>query len=286
MTLLAKHPYSFLFAGAGIILLVIVATAKNQSMSPAMQGPLVRVSGGNVLMYPGIAGTGAPTEHGTAPGPTLTPATIAEYTLPAVHTTNSATTSIRNPSPSVDTGLTVNSSLTQSEQLIKEVYALLSGGPSMTPTPKARSEVQQALYEYGNQVGLAVLTFENAHADMAQVLKDWIADRADPSKIAAVNSLAQGLTDAGRSLEGLPQVPETARSANTALARAFADSGDKLRAVASAAGSDTTLVAAMKTYNAAAESFTTSYIGLVDLFSIYDVHFGSSDPGSAFQFQQ
>ncbi len=297
MTILGKHPYSFLFAGAGIILLAIIATAQNQSAPAAVGGPQAYVSGGNALIDPRMSGASAPIQNTTSlPESSLSPDSAPSYTVPvqASHPTTpqrqgSATGAATESPPPEGAGLSTDTATAGSDQLLNEMYSLfsLSLGPAMPTVPKARTPDQQALYAYGNAAGAVVLAFEDAQIDAAQVLTDWFSARGDAAKIARANAIADDLTQAGRSLESLPQVPPAALSANTALAKSFEDAGTKLRAVVAAGGEDDTALAdAMKTYNAAADSFTGNYIALANIFSIYGVSFGTTDAGSAFSMPQ
>ncbi len=291
MNLISKHPFSFLFAGAGIVLLVIILFAKGQS-SPQTQTPTTYVGGENALVYPGISGAEA---HKRIENPVQPPETLADsfftYTRPTLLISDTARPKKPTPTPSLisitDTGSTAAQTPTESDQLLQYVYSLIPTGIS-TPiaTPKARSPDQQALYIYGNEAGHVVFAFTDAHADTAQVLQDWFTNRANPAKAAGLNTIADDLTATGKDLEALPDVPASARAANAALAKAYEDAGSKLIAVGDAGGDDKRLVEAMKTYNAAADSFTTSYIALAQIFSLYDVRFGASDPGSAFSMPQ
>jgi len=150
----------------------------------------------------------------------------------------------------------------------------------------ARTPEQQTLYDYGNQAGLAVLSFTNAHSDMAQVLQTWLADRNGASEKAQVLAIADGMQKAGESLESLAQVPASATAANKALGESYKAAARQLRAVSSAGSSDSSLIGALNAYNTTADQFTKSYLALSDLFTLHEVTFASSDTGSAFQFSQ
>ncbi len=293
MTLFGRHPYSFLFAGAGIVLLIIVITAKNQSTPATIRGPEAYVSSGSTLMNPGISAPGAYAQNNTPVSEPAMSGIAFSYTTPTPVSTPASFPTQQPladtfPSVSVDndgTNFTLSTSLSESDTVLKAVYSLIPSGVSMPAAPQPRSSDQQALYEYGNEAGLAVLTFGDDYSDMAEVLKDWLSDRTSASRRARVERLADGLTQAGISLEQLPDVPPAAAAANAGLATAYKNAGEKMHAVA-AAGSvgDTALVEAMQTYNATVDSFTASYIALANIFSIYGVNFNEGDTGSAFQF--
>jgi hypothetical protein len=132
--------------------------------------------------------------------------------------------------------------------------------PTKTTQAPSRSPAQQALYIYGNEAGLAVLSFENKHAGMADDLKNWFDHRSDQSLGGAVRTIASDMLAAGQQLEGLPSVPASAQSANARLAASLKDSGAKLSAVVDASGSDSVLGNAMQTYDSAVDEFTKSYL--------------------------
>jgi hypothetical protein len=284
MTLISKHPYSFLFAGAGTVLVVIALFARNNQSAPAAgYGPYVSVSAGNTLVNPGMSNLDQATDVQQTTV-TQNSSSTARY-VPILITQTNKPTNATGPMTIPPTSPTPTSAEPNvSDQLLKEVYSLIPSGIAMPVIGKPRTPAQQALFEYGNKAGLVVLTFENAHVDMAQVLKEWLADRMNAGKIADAQAIARDMNTAGQSLAALPQVPPSAASANQALGRGYEDAGDKLLAVVSAGGSDAALADAMKTYNNSADSFTSAYIALADIFSLSGVTFSASDPGSAFQF--
>ncbi len=172
-----------------------------------------------------------------------------------------------------------------SDKLLQEVYSLIPSGTYFTPiVSHPQTPVQQALHTYGNEAGLAILTFENGHADMAYALKTWLDNKSDASATASVQLIAIDLAAVGQELEAIPDVPDAAKAANAALAVSCTNAAAKLQTVFMAAGSDSTLLAAIKTYDASADSFTSAYVALVNLFALNNITFNASEPGSAFQF--
>ncbi|HEY4516971.1 MAG TPA: hypothetical protein VJG64_03420 [Candidatus Paceibacterota bacterium] len=289
MTLISKHPYSFLFAGAGIVLIAMILLVRNQNIPMATNVESISFSSGNTVVNPGIVG-GNPLTNPPLPTPIEQGSTgSAPYVAIPIGQTNASegTTLPINTNPLASllgTNVSAPTVPTESDQLLNYVYSLVPSGITTTPAPKARSVTQQALYTYGNAAGSIVLAFTNAHTDMAEVLKAWLADRANTSKVASAQSIARDMQTAGQSLAALRDVPNSAAAANQALAKAYEDAGKELLAVIAAGGSDSLLVEAMKTYDVAADSYTSSYVALVEVFSIYGVTFSASDPGSAFQF--
>lgn len=283
MGLISKHPFSFLFAGAGIVLLAIALSVRDHAAPATGYGPLVSISAGNTLINPGMSNVG-PIADAQRPAPIAQSST----TYVPIPTTRANTPTDATTLPIISSGTQTPppAAPNASDQLLKDVYSLIPSGFTIPAGPKSRTPVQQALFDYGNKAGSIVLSLDNAHTDMAQVLKDWLADRTNAGKVAGVRSIAQDMQGAGQSLAALTDVPSAAFAANQALAKGYSDAGDKLVVVVTSGGSDTTLVEAMKTYNTTADSYTTAFVSLAEIFSLYDVTFSEGDPGSAFQFSQ
>ncbi len=280
-----QHPYSFLLAGAGIILIGIVLAVENRSVAPIRNAPTTYISGGNAFPYPEIFETSEQQNTQVLPPLNPAPETLARYT--DIPTSKPAPQTIQTTKEKTTASILPNTAVKQTTEsdMIQYVYSLLPTGIRTPTEDTPRSPDQQALFEYGNKAGLAILTFHNNHANMTDVLKDWLADKTNKSRVDGVNMLADGLTYAGTSLEGIDGVPQVAEAPHGGLATALKNAGTKLRAIAQAGNrGDAALLQALKTYNAAADSFTQEYLALSTIFSLYDVHFRASDPGSAFQF--
>jgi len=287
MNIIGRHPYSFLFAGAGAALLAIVLFAHSQSALSGGYAPSVSISAGNTLINPFPSGNPTiPEPPAIIQSPTnaapYIPIVIGQTNAPAQ--TNAPVDILNALNASAGARSSAPATSAASDQLLQEVYSLIPSGVALPLVSKPRSAVQQALYGYGNTAGRVVLAFDDAHPDMAQVLKDWLADRGGAAKIAGVRSIALDMQKAGQSLGALSGVPPSADAANQALAKGYKDAGDKLLSVAAAGGSDSALVEAIETYDTAADSFTGAYVSLAGIFSLSGVTFSTNDPGSAFEF--
>jgi hypothetical protein len=177
------------------------------------------------------------------------------------------------PAPNTDTTDTGNIN----------AYDLIPSSLISTSTTRARTATQQALYDYGNEVGSLVQTYENNHSNQVQTLKDQVADRTDPAKNAAVAAVGNDLAALGRSIAGIDSVPPAAQATNSALAKSYEAMGANLARVP-LAQTDSGFVAAINAYNASADTFTRHYVALAELFGAYGVTFEQGDPGSAFTF--
>ncbi|MCR4325723.1 MAG: hypothetical protein NUV59_02855 [Patescibacteria group bacterium] len=147
----------------------------------------------------------------------------------------------------------------------------------------SRTPQQQALFDYGNEVGSFIQSFEARHSNEAQVLRDQAEDRTDPLKAAALTALADDLSGIGRSLQRMDTVPPAAASAHNALSASYVEIGTKLALVPKAV-SDSDFVDAIQTYNASADKFIENYVYLAQLFASYGVTFSALDSGSVFTF--
>jgi hypothetical protein len=158
--------------------------------------------------------------------------------------------------------------------------------PLATPTPQIQrgTPLQKALHEYGNAAGSVIKSFEATHTDETDILTAQAKDRKNAQKSAALRNLAQDLSGIGTDLLAIENVPENARAANQALGESYVDAGKLLGGIADAGADDTSLLEAIKAYNASAETLTRRYIALVNLFALSDVEFGPSEAGNAFVF--
>lgn len=288
MTIFSRHPYSFLFAGAGIVLLVLIMSV-NATHAPEMLPPTATVSSGSLLVNPivisaPISSVSSESVQTSGAMPDLSflysqPINTSPSTSPgsniATNVPNSQTTSVQT-----NTGISA-----QNQQLLDQVYSLIPSGVKIINTSgTTRTPTQQALYEYGNAAGQAVLTFENAHADMVDNLKQWLAARGTASGRVGVERIAADLITAGDTIVALQQVPESVKSANEALGASYQNVGIQLHATVAADSDDKTLGEAMQTYNKTVESFTKNYIAISSILSLNAVNFSPTDPGSVFMF--
>lgn len=167
---------------------------------------------------------------------------------------------------------------------IGSAYAFIPSGLISTsvPTP-SRTPTQKALYEYGNEVGSSIQSFEAGHTNEAQVLKDQAEDRTDQGKAAALAKLGNDFSGLGKTLLATEVVPSGASFAHKALGQAYVEMGGKLAQVPAAQG-DSAFLTAIGAYNASVEVFVTRYVALAQIFASYGVTFAESDPGSVFSF--
>ncbi|MEK7601106.1 MAG: hypothetical protein AAB480_01050 [Patescibacteria group bacterium] len=163
-------------------------------------------------------------------------------------------------------------------------YSFIPSGlvATTTPGPK-RSALQESLYQYGNDVGSYISTYEAAGANTGQVLTDQLNDRQNPQKAQAVRDIGTALQAAGKTLQGIEAVPSIVSSAHTALAESYIEAGIKLSRVPDAQ-SDQDFITAIQDYNTAAERLGRNYVALANVFSGAGVRFAPQDPGSVFNF--
>ncbi|RJQ33460.1 hypothetical protein C4568_04745 [Candidatus Parcubacteria bacterium] len=296
---LRTHPFALLFAGAGVILLTIIIIINGKTLPTSSFGiPVTTVStGGSTLQDPGISER-YPTTGGTVDTTTEIPpsdnAATSTSTSPTIPLPSgsqaqpSAPTQSTNPdeAPMPDPILTFGGSsgtaasgpnTSLGDSILDQAYALMPTSYTLpTYVPVVRTPEQQALYLYGNMAGLTILTFSNEHADMGDVLTEWV--ESPSANKAAAQDIAADMIHVGETLLALTGVPATASAANQALGLAYQESGQELQDVISGGGS----VNAMKSYNATVEDFTRSYLAVVDLFVASGVTFAPTDTGSAF----
>lgn len=177
-------------------------------------------------------------------------------------------------------------SVPEGEPSLMEAYAFVPQGLFSTTTEGAtRTEAQQRLFDYGNEIGSLVQSYETMHQNTPQIATDHLADRTNPDKIAALKQVGDDIILLGKRIAAIEEVPSSARSAHDALAAGYQDVGAALKIVADAY-SDQQLLDAVSTYNATMDKLTPRYIAMVTLFSMRNVSFTTSDPGSAFSFSR
>ncbi len=283
MSWIRAHSYASLFALASLILLAVLIFVVGAQ--PIFPGDASSTVSNGTIFPTGYAVENTQSIPPTNISPPMTIASSSTAMPPSQQETSQSTPVSQPPFTSPPPTTTNPPDTSTGDSLLSQVYALIPSGITTlqaTQTTKRTSE-QQALYTYGNEAGLAILSFENAHADMAQDLKNWVDDRGNAAYKTSVISIANDMATAGASLVALTDVPTSASAANQNLAKSLQTAADNLKAM-TAASSDSALVDAMKTYNASADEFTASYIALADLFTLHEVQFSQSDTGSAFTF--
>lgn len=165
-------------------------------------------------------------------------------------------------------------------------WDFIPAGLISSATPQdTRTALQQALHQYGNEVGSLIQGFDAVHRDQAQVASDAMHDRQSASKQSVLAKIGEDLKLVGQGMIDITDTPSALRSAHMALAKSYIDDGEKLIAFArTLSGTDANLVVAIKTYDAAVITFTKNYVALATLFSAYGVTFRPTDQGSVFTF--
>ena len=250
------------------------------------------VSPGDVRVWGGIGGYTPIPNTDTNYQPTVDPGDLYTrvrhsppflYTppeqIPSTESTDELAAFLRSLSKSAGgTAVSASSSL--------DAYSFIPSGLISVAEPQTtRTPLQDDLYSYGNAVGSTIQSFEDRNRAMPRVLRDQFEDRADSQKRAALLDLAADLAGLGRSLDTIEPVPEIARTAHAKLVASYKEMGEKLAKVPDAT-TDEEIVAAMLTYNAAAEGYVRNFVALALIFSTADVRFTASEGGSVFTFTQ
>ncbi len=164
-----------------------------------------------------------------------------------------------------------------------DAYSFIPQGLISTSVPRKRlTPTQRAIFDYGNEVGSHIQSFEEWYRSAPQILKDQFEDRENPEKNAALLSLARGLEDVGSQLEAI-QAPSEIRLAHQKVAASYKELGTKLSAVPGAKSNEAVLNTILA-YNTAVETYVKNFVALATLISAHGVSFSSDDPGSVFTF--
>jgi hypothetical protein len=285
MSWLERHPYAAMSALAGIVL--IIGALIVESRTSAKPGTL-SVWGGtgapllNPTSYsPNAVVSAMPQTHGN-PGispiyipPTQTqtadePGATEEFDFEAFV---SALTQPAGPK---------GSAATDSGDM-SAIYSLIPSGLIATTTEPVRTEAQQKLFNYGNDAASYIQTYEDSNRNASVALRDQAEDRQNPQKKQAVKLVAAGLRTAGESLLGMEELPPLVAGTHKALAESYIEVSRELAKVPDANG-DEAFIAAINTYNAAADTLVKNYVSLATAFSLAGVKFSPQDPGSIFTF--
>ena len=163
-------------------------------------------------------------------------------------------------------------------------YTFIPSGLVATTTKgPRRSELQESLYQYGNDVSSHISTFEDGHMNAGQVLTDQLQDRQNPQKAQAVRNIGMALQETGKNLQRMEQVPSVVSAAHAALAKSYINAGIQLAKVPEAQG-DNDFLAAIQAYNTTADQLGRDHVVLANIFAGAGVTFAPSDPGSVFSF--
>lgn len=170
------------------------------------------------------------------------------------------------------------------ELTIENLYKLLPRGfGTATTATIRRSPREQALYTYGNEAGAPIEAYGSIHRNQSYSIADFIADRGNSAKQAAVSRIGDDLSAVGKELGALTSVPSDVRAMHETLSRSYLTMGEKLRAF-SGARTDEELLAASLAYNTSVEEFNKAFIALATFFEIAEVRFGAGEPGRVFGF--
>lgn len=172
---------------------------------------------------------------------------------------------------------------TESETSLDPYSFVPTGFISTSSGQKIRTPVEQSLYNYGNEAGSLIQSFESSFKNAPQILKDQFEDREDAAKRNALLTLAGGLEGVGIQLEKIEDVPAPIAGAHAKVAASYQELGKKL-ALLPEAKREETILDAMLSYNGAVEVYVKNYVSLATIFTAYGVTFSPDDPGSIFMF--
>ncbi len=289
MEWLRTHPYTSALCAAGVLLLLGAFVVQSRATLPAETRPTAWGGGAAPLLNPTSYEAAQNTSRGeesilqqVTDGPPYT------YTPPAgivpPTTTNEGPYDFETFIALLSAQGRPTSGGMQSASTSIDAYAYLPSGLISTTTPDTgRTSLQQTLYDYGNEIGSSIESFEQQHLDTVQILKGQVEDRSNPDKAQAVVNIGRAFQILGNGLAAMDTVPPAMSSAHKALAQSYIEIGKNLSLIPSAER-DSDFIKAIQTYNASADTFTKNYIQIVSLFGAYGVTFTSVDAGRVFTF--
>lgn len=283
------HPYASALCAAGVLLVIGAVVVVQRASQPVPKRATAWGGTGALLLDP----TYQPAQNDSLDREAIMREVTdgPPYTyIPPASSATSAPAATDNPNDfdafmaMLLKGTTPKAPVQNEETPTLDAYAFIPRGLISTTTfSSKRSDVQQALYDYGNDIGSSIESFEQQHKNSVQILKEQAEDRADAGKAFAVVSLGTAFQNLGKNLAATEVVPSAMTSAHAALAKSYIELGGNL-ALIPEAERDSDFIQAIQTYNASADAFTKSYIRLVSLFGAYGVTFTSADSGRVFTF--
>jgi hypothetical protein len=284
------HPYLDAIIGA-TALLIVGTLIVNERSAVSPSSPEAWGGGAIPLLNPYTPQNGT---QNTTQNPPISSPSLATETLPTIPTPPLPSSTVAQREPDsfdfnafmsmLSTTATQNhGSVAASSSASTNAYAYIPTGLVSIQTPKKRTDLQQKLYEYGNEVGSYIQSFEDQNPDEAGILKNQIEDRNNPDKIAAVQALAAGLQQVGKSIAGIDTTPTQMVDSQKRLAQSYITIGTTL-ALVPQTQRDSDFVVAIQNYDSAADVFTKNYVAMAQLFGAYGVTFQPSDAGSVFTF--
>ncbi|MDB5238243.1 MAG: hypothetical protein JWM46_513 [Candidatus Kaiserbacteria bacterium] len=288
---LSTHIYTSACVGAGILLVLGAIVVKSHVPASATNTLQVWGGGDGTLVNSSSYGEQNPVltnlSSGGSGGNTAISLTPIPVHTVAVSQNTGDSFDVQAWATSMGVGTQPNASVsgtTTADTSIHASYQFIPQGLISTTSPgRTRSAAQQALYEYGNNAGGYIQTYESGRQNTSSILKDQAVDRQNTQKGRAVKDIGDALKAVGVSLQTMDGVPDAAKTLNQALAAGYIDIGEKLSAVPDAPGDDT-FIAAIKAYDTSVETFTKKYVALAQYLSLSGVVFAPGDPGSVFTF--
>lgn len=300
MDWIRSHPYAISLAAAGILLIygaIVVASHSQQT-----------VAGGGVSTWNGTPVVLDVPSAQTYPTATRTPVATA----PQNDTVSSSTLPYQPSKPEVVATKPVQNSTSAGPYdfgaLVTQISTPSSGtknpaatGPassginawdyvpktsiSVTIPTHERTPAQEALFQYGNEIGSVIMGYDATHRDQISTIEASDKDRQNAAKSAAVAQIGTDLELVGQKIAQIKDVPASVQGRNDSLSASYIAIGKKLEDIAQAqSGSDTALVTAIKSYDASINAFNTEYVMMAQSFINEGVTFGAADPGSVFSF--
>lgn len=172
---------------------------------------------------------------------------------------------------------------------------------------KTRTPEEKALFDYGNELGLYIGAFEDAHQNTVSSFQDFFSARgATPSgelgglkagsqpkpapppadgglsAIERITSTARDYSRLGDTIANMSSVPKDAQRLHLTLSQGYGEIGAGLSAIVQPNGGD--LAKAVLAYNESADKFIRNFVSLAEFFGARGIKFSSSDPGNIFSF--
>ncbi len=169
---------------------------------------------------------------------------------------------------------------------------------------KTRTPEEKALFDYGNELGSYIGSFEDTHQNTVSSLQDFFSSRgatpmgepragvkptpapspSDGGQFAAEEILrvARDYARLGDTIAKINSVPREIQPLHAALIQGYGEISAGLSAIV--ATNSGNLAETILAYNASADKFIRNFVAFADFFSARGIKFSKSDTGSIFSF--
>ncbi len=146
--------------------------------------------------------------------------------------------------------------------------------------PQNKTDLEQEIYDYGNNIGKLIKDFSNATGDHPKLMSNFVKDTYSTQNIQKLESLAEGYKLLAKQIKNTnAPIPMTAVANNLSLG--YKSVGEATLQLSKQRTNEGLLTEIYK-YNKTAENFATSFIKFSKVFRLYGIKYNRGEPGDIF----